>query len=304
MISVVIWMWTDAPTVEPTTAAVPVVNRHTVNIDAYKAMERKRALADRYPNRPELRQQYENYLRTLQRSVGVEPPTAKKADNRMFAPEHVNVARRMFARHLTIPHRLVCISDSREGLDPEVHWVETPPAAKKLGEIGSPEGARFPSCYRRLWVFSQEARILGERILCLDLDFVLTGSMDKAVDRDEDFVGWRPFRDWGKKLRFGGGQYLLRTGSRTHVWEDFKGVESIQAARSAGYRGSDQAWLSYCLAGREPYWDRDTGLYSVRDLGPGLDLPRDACLVQFNGRDKPWDAARRGRPKWVVEHWR
>lgn len=303
MISIVVWMWGDAPTVAPTKSAVPEVNRHSVNIDAYKALERKRTLADRYPNRPELRQQYENCMRTLQRSISAtaEP---KPDPVRLFLPAHVNIARRMFARHLTIPHRFICISDSSDGLSDDVEWLRTPAEAKELGKIGSPEGMRFPSCYRRLWVFSKEARILGERILCLDLDFVLTGNMDAVVDRDEDFVGWRPFRDWGKKLRFGGGQYLLTTGSRTHVWENFKGVESIQAARTAGFRGSDQAWLSYCLAGREPYWDNNTGLYSVRDLGPGLDLPADARLVQFNGRDKPWDVARRGRPRWVVEHWR
>lgn len=304
MISVVVWMWSDVPTVAPTVTKINEIDRNTVSIDAYKTLERKRNLADRYPNRPELRQQYENYLRSFQRTAREPGATKKVTPPRSFLPEHVNVAQQMFARHLTVPHRFICISDDNTGLSDKVTWLRTPPAAKALGEIGSPEGARFPSCYRRLWVFSEEARVLGERILCLDLDFVLTGNMDQVVDRDEDFVGWRPFRDWGKKLRFGGGQYLLRTGSRTHVWNGFKGAESIAAARSAGFRGSDQAWLSYCLAGREPYWDNDTGLYSVRDLGPGLDLPGDACLVQFNGRDKPWDVARRGRPQWVVDHWR
>jgi hypothetical protein len=114
-------------------------------------------------------------------------------------------------------------------------------------------------------------------------------------------MGWRPYRDWGKKLRFGGGIYLLKTGTRTKVWTDFVGPASIQRARANGFRGSDQAWISYCLAHREPYYGRSAGIYSIRDLDRVKPVPpKDACLVQFNGPVKPWNSPL----PWVREHFR
>ncbi len=222
---------------------------------------------------------------------------------REFLPEYVNVLGKLISRNLSIPHRFICVSDSSEGLASHVEWFETPPEAKRVGLLQSPEGPRFPSCYRRLWSFSKEAAALGETILVIDIDLVVVGNIDHLFDSTEDFVGWRPYRDWGAKLRFGGGIYRLRTGTRAHVWENFKGSESIKKARAANFRGSDQAWISYQLTkgnAEEAYWDRTTGLYSVRDLNPALTLPRDARLVQFNGGVKPWQSP----VGWVRQAWK
>jgi len=220
--------------------------------------------------------------------------------DRPYQPAHVNTLRRAIARHLSLPHRFICVADSGEGFDPEVEVFPTPPEASKIGELRTPEGGRFPSCYRRLWNFSPEARVLGDRLLCIDIDLVPTQDWAPLFDRTEDFVGWRPYRDWGQRLRFGGGIYLLRAGSRPHVWTGFKGAESIKVARRAGYRGSDQAWLSFTLGRHEPYYGRDAGIYSIRDMrGRERDLPQDARLVQFNGPVKPWASPL----PWVKEHW-
>jgi len=222
--------------------------------------------------------------------------------DRPYQPEHVNTLRRAVARHMSLPHRFICIADTAQGFDPQVEVVLTPPAARRVGELRTPEGGRFPSCYRRLWNFSAEAQALGDRLLCIDVDVVPTADWAPLFDRTEDFVGWRPYRDWGAKLRFGGGSYLLRAGSRTHVWDTFKGLESQRAARHAGFRGSDQAWLSYTLGSREPYYGRDAGIYSIRDLkGREHELPPDARMVHFNGPSKSWD--RKWDGTWVRRHW-
>ena len=220
--------------------------------------------------------------------------------DRPYQPAHVNTLRRAIARHMSRLHRFVCVADSAEGFDAEVEVVITPPEARAVGELRTPEAGRFPSCYRRLWNFSAGATALGDRLLCIDIDLVPTRDWAPLFDRTEDFVGWRPYRDWGQKLRFGGGIYLLKAGSRTHVWNDFRGADSIRAARTAGFRGSDQAWLSYKLGGHEPYYGKDAGIYSIRDMkGREQHLPPDARLVQFNGPVKPWASPLR----WAKEHW-
>lgn len=220
---------------------------------------------------------------------------------RDFRPAHVNVLQRMMARHLPAPHRFICVADSAAGFDPGVEVYVTPQAARDVGRLRNPEGPRFPSCYRRLWMFSRDARELGEVVLVLDIDLVVTGDLASVVARQEPFVGWRPRMTWGGPDRIGGGIYLLRTGLHTEVWDSFRGQSSISAARAAGYRGSDQAWLSYRLGSRCAVWSERSGLYSIRDMRDGrLPLPSDALLVQFNGPTKPWTS----QLGWVKSHWR
>jgi hypothetical protein len=220
--------------------------------------------------------------------------------DRPYAPQHVNTLRKAIARHTSIPHRFVCVADSAAGFDKEVEVFITPLEAKKIGELRSPEGGRFPSCYRRLWNFSPEAKALGDVLFCVDIDTVAVRDWAPLLDRKEDFVGWRPYRDWGRKLRFGGGSYLIKAGSRPQVWADFRGQSSINEARRAGFRGSDQAWLSYKLGGKEPYYAKEDGIYSIRDMkGTEHRLPRDARMVHFNGPTKPWSSPL----LWVKEHW-
>lgn len=220
---------------------------------------------------------------------------------RSYKPEHVNTLANQFRRRLSLPHKFVCVADSAEGFSKNVEVVITPEAALALRRIRSPEGVRFPSCYQRLWNFSEAAQeVLGERIFAVDIDTLISRDISTLLNRPEDFVGWRPMARWGSDGRIGGGMYLLRTGTRTEVYTRFKGASSIQEAKQHGYRGSDQAWMSYVLGRRVPVWPCNSGVYSIRDMKNGkLSLPADACLVHFNGPQKPWNSPL----AWVREHY-
>lgn len=301
-------MWDPPPMPEVEAPPEPIMTVGERKLAEKQAMrklisDREKRIAARFPNRkPSM---FKQPPAPIMRSARI--PRAHKARlPRDFQAKHVNTMRNMIERHMDgEEHRFICISDKSDGLDPRVDWLKTPDAARELSELKSPEGERFPSCYRRLWVWSKEAKILGDRILCLDIDLVVVNSLRKVWAMEHPVVGWRPYRDWGKKRRIGGGQYMLTPGAATFVWDDFKGLPSIAEARAAGFRGSDQAWLSYKLP-EVPVWGQDAGLYSVRDIGATLDLPADATLVQFNGQAKPWHHVDgRVRPvQWVLDHWR
>jgi hypothetical protein len=219
--------------------------------------------------------------------------------NRPYQPHHVAVLASMFRRHLSIPHRFVCITDMDGDFGDGVEVMNMPNAARALGEYRTPEAPHFPSCYRRLWMFSNEARCLGERVMLVDVDMVLTGSVDHLFEHTAPFVGWMPRQTWGHGPRLGGGMYLMTPGSHTEVFDDFNGHESIKEARAAGFRGSDQAWISHKLCGEVDLWPHSAGIYSIRDLKQGL-LPSNARLVQFNGSVKPWQS----RLSWVRTNWK
>lgn len=293
-------MWEPTTAIEGTVKVKVERPPPDESIDARLLRERQERLQARYPNRK---------LPTPPRPRGPMADTLVRLP-RVFDAEQVNVLQRMCARHTTEPFRFICIADTNPGFSPNVEWLPTPDSARALASIPSPEGPGFPSCYRRLWVFSEEAQhLLGHTTLfCTDVDAVVVNSMEPLLNRSESFVGWRPARDWGAKLRIGGGTYLLRTGAHRDVWDDFVAdpAAAIRMAREAGYRGSDQAWMSYKLAGRVPVYDQHCGIYSVRDLGPGLPLPDGAILIHFNGHAKPqhYKTGQVAPVKWVLDHWR
>src|SRR5262245_1009645 len=119
---------------------------------------------------------------------------------RAYRPEYVNRLARGIRRHLPLAHTFYCVTDEQKGFAPEVTVIETPKKARELGDILSPEGPRFPSSYRRLWAFSEDAKALGDRLMMLDIDCMPMSDLSTLFEPEDDFVGWRPNSVWGKSL--------------------------------------------------------------------------------------------------------
>jgi hypothetical protein len=219
---------------------------------------------------------------------------------REYRPEYVNALARGVKRNLPVPHRFVCITEETKGFSAEVEVFPTPREALDAAKIQSPEGPRFPSSYRRLWAFSEEAKALGDRILMLDIDCIITSNLEPLLEPQDDFIGWRPSSLWGKEQRVAGGTWLLKAGSRTDVWTNFS-RQGVARARAAGYRGSDQAWISYCMGPNVSLWPQHCGIYQAQQMKKqGFRvLPKDARIVHFNGGAKAWTL--RHIP-WIAEH--
>jgi hypothetical protein len=223
-----------------------------------------------------------------------------------FEGRHVDVLRRMVRRHYQGPHTFVCITDDSSGItEPDVAvmalWDDH-------AQVPNPSGPLTrPSCYRRLKIFAADAGTwLGERIVCLDLDCVITGDVSPLWDRPEDFVIWESTSY--PNTPYNGSMILLRAGSRPQVWERFDPLESPKASHELGYHGSDQAWIAACLGPAEHRWTKRDGIYSYRTepqlQQPGSLLPAEARVVFFNGRHDPWDGDVYPRLGWVRQHWR
>ncbi len=217
-----------------------------------------------------------------------------------YAPATVHTLKAMIARHYAAPHRFVCVTDDTTGLD----GVDTFPLWPDFAGLKNPHGLHNPSCYRRLKLFSAEAREwFGERIVALDLDTVIVADIAPLFDRDEDFIIWGE-SDFPRSQWYNGSLYYLKTGTRPQVWTAFDPKRSPKMAADAGARGSDQGWLSYILGPKEATWGRQDGVYSYRKhlLPLGGDLPADARLVAFHGHVDPWGAQAQ-KLTWVREHY-
>lgn len=231
---------------------------------------------------------------------------------RDYRPEHVALLGDMIRRFCEDQYRLVCFSEM-EGDHGAFEVFPLPEATEVLQDLRTPEAGHFPTCYRRLWLFSEDAASFfsSGKVLLTDVDALVIGDLAPLFEYDEDFIGWRPPLAWGTEDRFAGGMWLHRTGTRLDVWEDFiaEPETAIGQAKAAGFRGSDQAWLSYKLTPDCPCWPLGAGVHSIREWNKrrrgGVRNPVDlssAICVHFNGILKPWDEACQEKHPWVTEY--
>ena len=218
-----------------------------------------------------------------------------------FGPDTVNVLKNMVRRHYPRTPRIVCVTDNPKGLDSEIEAV---PLWPDFADIPSPHGGRNPSCYRRLKVFSPEARewFKAERFVVIDLDTVIMGDLTPLWERPEDFVIWG---ETNPRSYYNGSMFLMTAGARRVVLETFHPRRSPAAAKAAGKFGSDQGWISFCLGPGEATWRTTDGVYSynVHLRNHANKLPPDARVVMFHGAHDPWSQMAMAIP-WVREHYR
>jgi hypothetical protein len=218
-----------------------------------------------------------------------------------FGPETVLTLRNMIGRHYKKPHRFVCITDDTTGLE----GVDTIPLWPDHADIKNPHGKRNPSCYRRLKLFAPEAAAwFGDgTVVVMDLDTVIVGDITPLFEEDVDFKIWGE-SDFPQTQWMNGSLWMLKIGSKPHVWTRFDPKTSPKEAARAGARGSDQGWMSYVLGKNEKTWGREDGVFSFRKhIQPIGRVPVEARMVMFHGHVDPWTTGMDRYP-FVREHYR
>lgn len=212
-----------------------------------------------------------------------------------FTSEHVNTLRRMVLRHYQAPHRFICITDDPAGLD---SGIEVVPLWDHYASVPNPTGGGRPSCYRRLKLFDPAmAEVIGDRFVMLDLDCVICGDLSPLFDRPEEAVFWKsPTNEWP----YNGAMFMANTGARPQLWQDFDPLESPKLTQAAGYRGSDQAWISYKLGWNEATWTERDGVYYYGKMRNRQSVPANARIIFTTGGSAPWTL----RHPWVRKHYR
>lgn len=196
----------------------------------------------------------------------------------------------MVRRNLTLPHRLVCVTDE----DISVEGVEIVRPPREFDALTLPTWPDFrPQCLRRLVMFRPDAvQWFGERFACMDLDCVISGSLDPILGVRDDF---RMARGTAPERPYNGSLILMNAGARPQVYTRFSHAGAIEAGQK--FVGSDQAWISHCLGPDEPVWQESDGLLYY-GLPRSNSSPRH--LTFFPGQRKPWDFAE----PWFRDHYR
>jgi len=132
----------------------------------------------------------------------------------LYGPEYVNRLFSMVKRNIKRPLRFVCITDDENGLDADIEVRPMPP-------FDLPETFRFKG-FRRMFLFKETLYDLTGDVLHLDLDLLVTGSIDDFFDYrpEEPFIvseNWtQPGSGIGNMSVF-----RYRIGSLTKIWDRF-----------------------------------------------------------------------------------
>ena len=150
-------------------------------------------------------------------------------------------------------------------------------------------------------MFSDEARMVGDRICNIDLDVILLEDITALLTtKTAPFVGWSDERfAWNK---IAGGIWLLTTGAHPEVWERFDPATSPQMTWTQGHRGSDQAWLSHMLYPPLQRFTSQDGVWKLRWLPTGQAPGPDVRLVFTTGVTPPWSPQTQREHPWIRDY--
>jgi hypothetical protein len=159
-------------------------------------------------------------------------------------------------------------------------------------------------CFVRLRMFDpkwQRDNGISGRVICLDLDLVITGKLDQIFDRWESFVILQGANS-SNPCPFNGSVVMFRTGYHTNLWTDFslKAAEHIKCFSFP----DDQGWYWHKLPDAAGWKvGPSSGIYAYRKPGwpQGDHLPPDARMVCFPGKADPKHLA---FMPWMQHHWR
>lgn len=148
----------------------------------------------------------------------------------LYSADDVNRLRAMFARHLTRPHVLHCVTDDPQGLHPNIATHPLPDYGFAPRDCGNG---------RKLAVFMPDFLGLdGKLLLQVDIDVVLIGNVDFLFDRPEvDFMIVRG-RNQASNTRGHSAVMRARVGALTYLWHDFVADPEGTVARCQHHRGA------------------------------------------------------------------
>lgn len=187
------------------------------------------------------------------------------------AEEYIEKLRRGVARHLNAEHRFVVLRPGPDDLHPALAVIS--------------EAARTAGTWQKLALF-RPGQFTG-RVLYLDLDSVIVGSLDDLVQQK----GAVHLADWGWKRNVHAGGTLVWDAEveAPRIWDAFTANVPLRFE-------NDQEWMTTLGV-----WDRlPPHLVRSYRYHCKAGIPEGARVIAFHGVPKPHELDQRC---WVHDHW-
>jgi hypothetical protein len=205
-----------------------------------------------------------------------------------YGAEYVNRIHGMVSRNVTPPFRVICFTDNADGIREEVQTLPLP-------ELGCPRPTNAPGKWPKTALWNKDLFGLTGTGLFVDLDVVITGSLDDFFSFGEpnDVI---LARNWIRPLERLGQTSIFRfpIGTHHYLLDDFrKDPEGV-----AGKYQFEQRYVTDAVRGGVKFWPHGwvrhfrlscLGPWPLRYLRPAR-LPAGARVVIFPGKPDPSDA--------------
>lgn len=212
-----------------------------------------------------------------------------------YTPIYVERLYAGLRQHLEQPFRFMCMTE-RDRIAHLSSGIER-------HAIKDPELTNIRGCFARLRMFDQgwqHNRQIDDRLVCLDLDVVITGPLDPLFDRPEPLVVLQG-ANASNPCPFNCSVMMLRKGAHPELWTDFS-LDKLDDIPRYEFP-DDQGWLWHKVP-QAAGWKvgAASGIYAFKKPGwpRGDHLAKDARIVSFIGWRDP--KAFTHLP-WVQEHW-
>lgn len=158
-------------------------------------------------------------------------------------------------------------------------------------------------CFARLRMFDPGWQLSVDTkgpIVCMDLDVVVTGSLDEVFNRAEPIVLLRGANS-ANPCPFNNSVFMFQAGAHPELWADFS--LDVVADIPRYEFPDDQGWFWLKIPDAATWKvGHPSGIYAFKKPGwpPGDALPSDAKLVAFPGHRDP---AQFVSLPWIKQHW-
>lgn len=203
---------------------------------------------------------------------------------------YVRKLRDAVARNLSIPHDFVCITDQEFNDLNVTVW----PLVSCFGKGSLPKLSMFNPYYP-----------LNDRCVVLDLDMVITGSLDEIFSYDGEFAVRAAFKTANGSWQPDGDMFVFNMGKerRKRIWDEITNYRSKIESKTQGsevkfYRRNYERYFPNIDFIQEMYPGQVLSYKQHNVRGRGL--PSGVRVVSFHGRPKPHEL----QDSWIKEHWR
>lgn len=206
---------------------------------------------------------------------------------------------RLFAgigKNLKQPFRFMCMTER----DREVKFAN----GVERHAIKDPELTNIKGCFARLRMFDegwQKNRGIESRLVCLDLDVVITGPLDALFDRPENLMVLKG-ANASNPCPYNCSVMMLRRGAHPELWSQF----DLDRAKKIPHFHfpDDQGWLHHLVPDAAGWYvGKSSGIYAFQKPGwpdGSAELPEGARIVAFPGWRDPSEFI---TLPWVRQHW-
>lgn len=213
--------------------------------------------------------------------------------------EDVNILYRAVMRNTKRATQFIALTDDPNGMDPGIKCLSLPQIS-----FWNAKGMYGGEGWRKLALWAKDIGIEGE-VLYLDLDVVVTGSID-------DFFDYRPgefciIRNWTEKFKKIGNSSIMKfvAGSASYIVDEFAKDPVTQSHKF----GNEQKFVTLNHYGPINFWPKAwcpsfkktlLPVWPIR-LWKVTPLPKEARMVVFTGAPRPRDAL---KGEWPTRRWR